>query len=64
MELSVEAMLCLDGVRRKKEEGREEPDTARFAPGDVRPGDVTFPVVPDPDQNRPKNRPQSLQLIS
>lgn len=51
MELRVDAMLCLDGVRRRKLEGRDGAVTDRL---DV--GDVTFGDELDPVMKRPRKR--------
>lgn len=51
MELRVEAILCLEGVRRRKLEGREDAATPRLEVGEV-----NFANEAEPAQNRPRNR--------
>lgn len=51
MELSVDAILCFEGVRRRKLEGRDRSVTARLEVGEV-----DFAEELEPVQKRPRNR--------
>ena len=51
IELSVDAILCFEGVRRRKLEGRDGSATARLEVGEI-----TFADGLGPVQKRPRNR--------